>query len=78
MVVVGTKSDLSAEREVQHTTIRRLAAHWGLPFYETSAKKNWHVADVFEELVRQMRDRYPVEKEKKERKKGKNGICPIM
>ena len=58
MVVVGTKLDLIAEREVQESTIQNLAARWDLPFYETSAKKDLHVNDVFVDIVRQMRDRY--------------------
>ncbi|KAJ8692770.1 Ras- protein rsr1, variant 2 [Pleurotus ostreatus] len=48
IVVVGTKLDLQSEREVQHATIQSLASRWNLPFYETSAKRNWHVNDVFE------------------------------
>ncbi|TFY62003.1 hypothetical protein EVJ58_g4147 [Rhodofomes roseus] len=75
IVVVGTKLDLvrfllapirrgshepqSNEREVPRATIHELAQSWKLPFYETSAKRNWHVTDVFEDLVRQMRKRYP-------------------
>ena len=49
----------SNEREVSRATIHELAESWKLPFYETSAKRNWHVTDVFEDLVRQMRKRYP-------------------
>ena len=74
MVVVGTKSDLTTEREVSKSIIERLANAWNLPFYETSAKKNLHINDVFEDLVRQMRDRYPP---KPMRKKDKNK-CIIM
>ncbi|KAI0926417.1 hypothetical protein AcW1_008598 [Taiwanofungus camphoratus] len=59
IIVVGTKMDLTSEREVSRATIQDLAMRWGLPFYETSAKKNWHVSEVFEDLVRQMRRRYP-------------------
>ncbi|KAL6307492.1 P-loop containing nucleoside triphosphate hydrolase protein [Sparassis latifolia] len=59
IVVVGTKLDLTHEREVSRSTIQDLAMRWGLPFYETSAKRNWHVSIVFEDLVRQMRKRYP-------------------
>lgn len=77
IVVVGTKSDLINEREVQRSTIQELATRWGLPFYETSAKRNWHVRDVFEELVRQMRVHYPPESPKKKRR-GKDGKCIIM
>lgn len=61
IIVVGTKLDLVNEREVSKATIQALASRWNLPFYETSAKRNWHVSDVFEELLRQMRKRYPPE-----------------
>ncbi|KAF5345664.1 hypothetical protein D9756_003199 [Leucocoprinus leucothites] len=72
IVVAGTKLDLVNEREVQTNTIQSLASRWGLPFYETSAKRNWHVNDVFEDLVRQMRRRYPPTRRRTERR------CIIM
>ncbi|KAF9493384.1 rap 1A [Pleurotus eryngii] len=75
IVVVGTKLDLQSEREVQHATIQSLASRWNLPFYETSAKRNWHVNDVFEDIVRQMRERYPPENVNRKKKKGP---CIIM
>ncbi|KIM40444.1 hypothetical protein M413DRAFT_19135 [Hebeloma cylindrosporum] len=70
IVVVGTKLDLVNEREVQRSTIQSLSARWDLPFYETSAKRNWHVAEVFEDLLRQMRKRYPADPTRKRRKRG--------
>ncbi|KAF7327534.1 hypothetical protein MKEN_00332300 [Mycena kentingensis (nom. inval.)] len=79
IVVVGTKSDLVSEREVPTTTIESLASRWNLPFYETSAKRNWHINEVFEDLLRQMRVRYPPEKKpKKPQKQQKPGPCLIM
>ncbi|KAF5375585.1 hypothetical protein D9757_008539 [Collybiopsis confluens] len=77
IVVVGTKLDLVSEREVHQNTIKALASRWGLPFYETSAKRNWHVSEVFESLVRQMRTRYPLEEKTPTRKKKQIG-CVIM
>jgi len=79
IVVVGTKLDLSNEREVHPSAIQQLAARWELPFYESSAKRGWHVEDVFEELVRQMRERYP-EGSLNQRKKQRswNKACTIM
>ncbi|KAG6369389.1 P-loop containing nucleoside triphosphate hydrolase protein [Boletus reticuloceps] len=59
IVVVGTKLDLVAEREVSRSTIQSLVARWGIPFYETSAKRNWHISDVFQGLVKQMLARHP-------------------
>jgi hypothetical protein len=43
LVVVGTKSDLTHEREVSRELITRMSTLWGVPFYETSAKRNWNV-----------------------------------
>jgi Fe2+ transport system protein B len=65
MVLVGTKLDLTSEREVSRTHIEELAARWKIPVYETSAKRNWDVSHAFEELVRQMRLYYPVEEHSK-------------
>jgi len=76
IVVVGTKSDLVNEREVQPSTISNLSQRWNLPFFETSSKKNWHVSDVFEDLVRQMRNRYPDDSVKV--KKKSKPQCVIM
>jgi len=76
-VIVGTKLDLVNEREVQRATIQNLSAKWGLPFYETSAKRNWHVADVFEDLLRQMRLQYPQDPSKKRKKRHSTG-CVVM
>jgi putative ribosome biogenesis GTPase RsgA len=73
IVVVGTKLDLVNEREVHRSTIQSLARQWHLPFYETSAKRNWHATEVFEELLRQMRTCYP-ERKKKKRASG----CVVM
>ena len=56
------------EREVTPSAIQNMVSKWNLPFYETSAKKNWHVKDVFEDLTRQMRKRYPNEMPRKKKK----------
>lgn len=60
-MVVGTKLDLVSEREVARSTIECLVSLWKIPFYETSAKRDWHINDVFEDLVRQMIMHYPDE-----------------
>jgi GTPase SAR1 family protein len=70
MVLVGTKSDLTSEREVSRSCIEQVAAGWKIPLYETSAKRDWNVSQVFEDLVRQMRRYYPAEEGHK-RKGGK-------
>ncbi|KAH8817668.1 small GTPase superfamily [Flagelloscypha sp. PMI_526] len=75
VIVVGTKRDLESEREVSTQTIASLATKWDLPFYETSAKKNSNVQEVFDDMVRMMRKRYPNLVDP--RKKGKHGSCII-
>jgi Ras-related protein Rap-1A len=75
IVIVGTKLDLVNEREVPRATIQSLCNRWDLAFYETSAKRNWHVAEVFEDLLRQMRTRYP---ETRGKEKRKTRSCVVM
>ncbi|KAF8185512.1 P-loop containing nucleoside triphosphate hydrolase protein [Mycena galopus ATCC 62051] len=55
IVVVGLKSDVWEEWRVDAATIESVSTQWCIPFYETSAKLNLHVHDVFEDLVRQLR-----------------------
>ncbi|KAF8754171.1 Ras subfamily of RAS small GTPases [Rhizoctonia solani] len=57
MVLVGTKADLAPDREVSRETMQALADKWSIPYYETSAKRNWGVSNVFEDIVRQMRSK---------------------
>ena len=59
MVLVGTKLDLTNEREVSRSTLEELSARWEIPVYETSAKRNWDVTEAFQDLVRQMLQYYP-------------------
>lgn len=77
IVVVGTKLDLVNEREVHRSTIQNLSSQWHLPFYETSAKRNWHATEVFEELLRQMRTCYPGPDPHRKKKKRASG-CVVM
>ncbi|KIM22222.1 hypothetical protein M408DRAFT_332999 [Serendipita vermifera MAFF 305830] len=67
IVVVGTKSDLPEERQVDREQMMQISLGWGVPIYETSAKKNWHVKDAFDDLLRQMRMRYPVQRSSKKK-----------
>ncbi|KAI9056809.1 ras-domain-containing protein [Trametes sanguinea] len=76
IIVVGTKMDLTAEREVSSQTMQELAVKWGLPFYETSAKKGWHVSEVFNDLLSRMRKRYP--NGTPQSKKRRRDQCHIM
>ena len=55
MVLVGTKADLTSDREVSRETMQALADKWSIPYYETSAKRNWGILNVFEDIARQMK-----------------------
>jgi hypothetical protein len=63
------------EREVTRSAIQELASAWKIPFYETSAKKSWNIQEVFEDLIKQMRQRYPNAPPKRRRNKHD---CTIM
>ncbi|KAJ6497317.1 small GTPase superfamily [Mycena sanguinolenta] len=65
VVVAATENDHANGREVPAPTLESLSSEWDIPFYETSAKHNLHVNDVFEDLVRQMRRRYSLDAGKK-------------
>jgi small GTP-binding protein len=50
IVVIGTKHDLSAERRVSEEEGQQYARQHSGTFYETSAKDNWNVTQVFDRL----------------------------
>ncbi|GAA5834490.1 hypothetical protein JCM11251_007021 [Rhodosporidiobolus azoricus] len=55
LVLVGNKLDLVAERQVPREVAINLSRSWGgVPFYETSARKEINVTEIFEDVVRQM------------------------
>lgn len=56
--------------------MQELAVQWGLPFYETSAKKGWHVNEVFNHLLVRMRKRYPHGQPKNRRRR--RDQCVVM
>ncbi|CAK4071196.1 unnamed protein product, partial [Aphanomyces euteiches] len=84
MVLVGNKCDLERHRQVSLAAGKALAAEWGCPFMETSAKERIRNEDCFFEVVREIRKqdaaKRPVSKspgsKKKEEKKG--GFCSIL
>jgi len=77
LVVVGTKSDLVNEREVTRETVARLGAAWGVPCYETSAKTDRGIREVFDDIVRQMAARYPNGGDRRKRRRH-SGKCVVM
>jgi len=72
MVIVGNKLDLDSERAVSTKEGQDLAASFGCPFMETSAKARIRVEDAFYELVREIRksqqSKAPARKDKKKSK----------
>eukprot|EP01087_Luapelamoeba_hula_P009611 TRINITY_DN24_c0_g1_i1.p1 TRINITY_DN24_c0_g1~~TRINITY_DN24_c0_g1_i1.p1 ORF type:complete len:197 (-),score=39.17 TRINITY_DN24_c0_g1_i1:267-857(-) len=55
MVLVGNKCDLVEEREVSPDDGKQMAAKFGCPFFESSAKNHINVDESFRELVREVR-----------------------
>jgi Ras family protein len=51
IVIVGNKSDLHENRQVETLELQKLAALWKCVYIETSAKLNQSVAQVFELMI---------------------------
>ena len=57
VILVGNKCDMAADRVVAYERGKQLADHLGLEFFETSAKENVNVKQVFERLVSMICDK---------------------
>merc|ERR1712100_714584 len=55
IVIVGNKSDLEEQREVEQSDAKGLAEKWNAPYFEASAKVPENVEESFFELVRLVR-----------------------
>jgi GTPase SAR1 family protein len=78
MVLVGNKCDADDHRQVSRDEAQRLVDKWGssVSFFETSAKQNLRVSDVFADLTRRILDEKRGGKDgkkKKGRKYNKDG-----
>uniref|UniRef100_A0A6G1S7E1 Ras-related protein Rab-3 n=1 Tax=Aceria tosichella TaxID=561515 RepID=A0A6G1S7E1_9ACAR len=51
VILVGNKSDIERDRVISYDRGKQLADQLGLEFFETSAKENINVKNVFERLV---------------------------
>jgi small GTP-binding protein len=51
MILVGNKCDLETKREVETAVGKETAKNWGIPFLETSAKKDINIQEVFHTLI---------------------------
>lgn len=56
LIIVGNKSDLEHERQVSRQRGEKLAHEFGFKFFETSAKDNIGIQEVFQELTTDMKD----------------------
>ena len=74
MVLVGNKCDLEKDRQVPKQAGETLAAKWGCPFYEASAKERINNEQCFFDVVREIRkqDNKPAKKE------GKKDFCNLL
>ncbi|KAJ7375339.1 hypothetical protein OS493_002090 [Desmophyllum pertusum] len=54
MVLVGNKTDLHMERVVTYKTGKSLADSWKAAFFESSAKENSSVQEIFQTLIREI------------------------
>ncbi|XP_077189499.1 GTP-binding protein Di-Ras3 [Paroedura picta] len=83
IMLVGNKSD-DAQREVDASEGEALASRWKCSFMETSAKMNYHVQELFQELLnlekrRSVSLQVDGKKSKQQRKKDKlKGKCSLM
>ncbi|GAA5901383.1 uncharacterized protein JCM6883_000195 [Sporobolomyces salmoneus] len=55
IVLVGSKLDLINERQVKREVAVQLSQSWGgVPYYETSSRKEINIEEVFADITRQM------------------------
>ncbi|WWD08864.1 hypothetical protein V865_006978 [Kwoniella europaea PYCC6329] len=85
LVIVGNKSDLIDEREVDTTEGEKLAMEWKCSYYETSARTSTNISLVFEDIVRQLRRNDLIRRQERERdpnhskrKRMKSKKCVIL
>ena len=84
MILVGSKSDLKADRKVSYEAASELAGKYNIKLIEVSAKENRNVDEVFEELThlvvgnkdltKSVKENLPLEK-KGANKKKKDDCC---
>ena len=57
VILVGNKCDEEEKREVSREEEEEMASRYGIPFLNTSAKNNTNVTEVFQLLIKGMKDR---------------------
>jgi Ras-related protein Ral-A len=69
--------DLTDKRKVSKREAELKAKSWGCEYIETSAKTRQNVEDVFDKIMRQIRDRKAASQPKDSGEK-KEGCCTIL
>lgn len=69
---MGNKCDLSAERKVDTSEGKKLAADYNIPFLEVSAKENLLINEVFQTLGKGIKERL-IKEEQKENEGARGG-----
>ena len=77
IVLAGNKKDLEDQREASYQEGKELSKQWGCPFFETSAKQEIGIQDIFTALVREM-ERIPIQSYGRHRRRGKKSKCTIL
>jgi GTPase SAR1 family protein len=55
LVLVGNKQDLSSEREVSKKDIENFKfMNWDIPYYETSARQDINIEEIFNDVCREI------------------------
>ena len=70
IVIVGNKCDLDEDREVTLTEGENLAALYGCPMFESSAKNSINIEGPFFELIREIRKNQLIENDIQKRRNG--------
>jgi len=55
-ILVGNKCDVAEGREVTFEEGNKLAESYGIQFFETSAKENKNVSEVFYSIAKEIKD----------------------
>jgi len=74
-ILIGNKADLDQIRKVSKEEAESKARGWGCSYYETSAKTRLNVDDVYNELMRKIKARKDVQKERDRNVKRSKCIC---
>jgi Ras-related protein Ral-A len=77
-ILVGNKMDLAASRKVSTREAELKAKAWGCPYIETSAKTRLNVEEIFDKLMKQIRDKKKLKEPKPAEKEAGGGCCVLQ